>query len=93
MARIAVEKLLFWRGKIVLDGLDPNLVDRAESTGVALICTVNLTNDGAIRPPASSARTNSIGVSLISGAQRSWIVTSGRWRDLDDVPMPRVDAI
>jgi len=36
---------LFRRGKIVLDGLDPRLVDRAESTGAALTCTVNLTND------------------------------------------------
>lgn len=36
---------LFRRGKIMLDGLDPNLVERAESTGAALTCTVNLTND------------------------------------------------
>ena len=39
------ELRLFRRGKIVLDGLDPDLVDRAESTGAALTCTVNLTND------------------------------------------------
>ncbi len=42
--------------KIVLDGLDPDLVDRAERTGAALTCTVNLTNDrghpttGFLRP-------------------------------------------
>jgi hypothetical protein len=29
----------------VLDGLGPDLVDRAERTGAALTCTVNLTND------------------------------------------------
>ena len=50
------ELRLFRRGKIMLDGLDPNLVDRAESTGGALTCTVNLTNDrghpttGVFRP-------------------------------------------
>lgn len=36
---------LFRRGKIVLNGLDPKLVERAESTGAALTCTVNLTNE------------------------------------------------
>ena len=36
---------LFRRGKILLDGLDPNLVDRAESTGAPLTCTVSLTNN------------------------------------------------
>ena len=39
------ELRLFRRGKIALDGLNSNLVGRAESTGAALACTVNLTND------------------------------------------------
>ena len=53
---IGGELRLFRRGKIELDGLDPNLVDRAESTGAALTCSVNLTNDrghpttGSFRP-------------------------------------------
>jgi hypothetical protein len=29
----------------VLDGLAPDLVDRAEGTGAALACTIDLTND------------------------------------------------
>ncbi len=36
---------LFRRGKVMLAGLNPDLVDRAERTGAALICTVDLTND------------------------------------------------
>jgi hypothetical protein len=39
------ELRLFRRGKVMLDGLDPDLVDRAESTGAALACTIDLTND------------------------------------------------
>lgn len=39
------ELRLFRRGKIMLDGLDADLVDRAESTDAALICTIKLTND------------------------------------------------
>jgi hypothetical protein len=39
------ELRLFRRGKVMLDGLDPELVDRAESAGAALTCTVNLTSE------------------------------------------------
>lgn len=35
---------LFRRGKVMLEGLDPTLVDDAERAGAALRCTVNLTN-------------------------------------------------
>ena len=42
---IGGELRLFRRGKIALDGLDPNLVESAESTGATLTCSVNLTND------------------------------------------------
>jgi Family of unknown function (DUF5990) len=50
------ELRLFRRGKVMLDGLAPRLVDQAESTGAALACTIDLTNDrgypttGAFRP-------------------------------------------
>ncbi len=36
--------LLFRRGKVMLEGLDPSLVEQAERRGAALSCTVNLTN-------------------------------------------------
>lgn len=42
---IGGELRLFRRGKIMLDGLDPDLIDRAESTDAALTCSVSLTND------------------------------------------------
>lgn len=50
------ELRLFRRGKLLLAGLDPDLVELAESTGAALVCTVNLTNQrghpttGVFRP-------------------------------------------
>ncbi len=36
---------LFRRGKVMLEGIDPRLVEAAGSAGTALKCTVNLTND------------------------------------------------
>ena len=36
---------LFRRGKVMLEGLDPRLVEQAERTKAALTCTVNLTNE------------------------------------------------
>lgn len=36
---------LFRRGKVMLEGLDPRLVEQAERTGAVLRCTVNLTNE------------------------------------------------
>ena len=36
---------LFRRGKVMLEGLDPRLVEQAERTDAALRCTVNLTNE------------------------------------------------
>lgn len=38
------ELKLFRRGKVMLEGIDPSLVERAESTGAPLTCTVTLTN-------------------------------------------------
>lgn len=51
------ELRMFRRGKIALDGLDPDLVERAERTGAILGCTVDLTNErghpttALMRPP------------------------------------------
>ena len=39
------QRRLFRRGKVMLEGLDPRLVEQAERTGAALTCTVNLTNE------------------------------------------------
>ena len=41
----AGELRMFRRGKVMLEGLDPDLVERAESTGVAVSCTISLSND------------------------------------------------
>ena len=36
---------LFRRAKVMLEGIDPSLVARAESSGTAVRCTVRLTNE------------------------------------------------
>jgi hypothetical protein len=36
---------LFRRGKIMLEGIDPRLVEQSEQRSAALRCTVNLTNE------------------------------------------------
>lgn len=36
---------LFRRGKVMLEGLDPRLVEQAERSDAALRCTINLTNE------------------------------------------------
>jgi hypothetical protein len=38
------ELRLFRRGKVMVEGIDPGLVEQAEATGARLVCTVNLTN-------------------------------------------------
>jgi hypothetical protein len=39
------ELRLFRRAKVMLEGIDPGLVARAENSGAALRCTVSLTNE------------------------------------------------
>jgi uncharacterized protein DUF5990 len=39
------EHRLFRRGKVMLEGLDPKLVEQAEKSGSPLECTVSLTNE------------------------------------------------
>ena len=39
------ELRLFRRAKVMLEGIDPRLVARAESSGTAVRCTVSLTNE------------------------------------------------
>jgi hypothetical protein len=60
------ELRLFRRGKVMLDGLDPDLVDRAESTGAALTCTVDLTNDRG-RPTTGFFRPHQVDWRLSGG--------------------------
>jgi hypothetical protein len=39
------ELMLFRRAKVMLEGIDPSLVKKAEESDTRLICTVNLTNE------------------------------------------------